>query len=481
MCCCDDKAGATHAQAPRQIPYSGWRTGLWRCRSRESNLDAVTNIDRLRKGKLAVPHGLFRQEVVNARRGEWLGSIIVATPLSRWLLTLLALALAASILIFLFVGRYTRRETVTGQLVPSAGLLNIVAPGTGTISRLDVRDGQVVKAGEVLLTVSSEQDSAALGDTHALVGRQLDAQRSRLQGDLRNQQQLSQQQAAALRAKTTLLHAQLAQIVGQLAIQQQQVDSNQHMLERMQPLAAKGYVSGLQIQQQRAAALNAQAQYKALVRQQLDTRQQLDATQQQLAQLPLDVAGKVNDTQRQIATVTQSMAQNEMQRAVVLRAPRDGVVSSVLLKAGQMVSAGQPLLSILPAGSRLQAQLLVPSRAIGFIEPGNQVVMRYRAFAYQKFGQQYGRVIDISRSALNPPELAALLGGQPSGQQVEPVYRVQVALDSQSVVAYGKPESVKPGMALEADILMDRRRLIEWVFEPLYGMAHHLTGGTGNG
>jgi membrane fusion protein len=441
----------------------------------------AANVEYLRKGRLAVPQGLFRQEVVDARRGEWLGSIVIAAPLSRWLLTALAVALATAILLLLVVGHYTRRETVTGQLVPSAGLLNVTAPSTGTITRLDVRDGQTVKAGDVLLRLSSEQDSAALGGTHALVGRQLEAQRSRLQADLADQQQLSQQQAGALRTKSKLLRAQLAQIVGQLAIQQQQVDSDQHMLDRMQPLAAKGYVSGLQIQQQRAAALNAQAQYKALVRQQLDTQQQLDATQQQLAQLPLDVAGKINETQRQIATVTQSMAQNEMQRAVVLRAPRAGVVSSVLLKAGQTVSAGQPLLSILPAGSILQAQLLVPSRAIGFIEPGNQVVMRYRAFAYQKFGQQYGRVIDISRSALNPPELAALLGAQPSGQQVEPLYRVQVALDSQSVVAYGRPESVKPGMALDADILMDRRRLIEWVFEPLYGMAHHLAGGTSHG
>jgi len=432
----------------------------------------------LTQGQSTLPDGLFRQEVLDARKRDWLGSIIVAAPLSRWLLILLAVMLAAAILLLLCFGHYTRRETVTGQLVPSAGLLNVAAPSAGTITRLAVHDGQVVRAGDLLLRLSSEQDSAALGDTRALVGQQLDLQRARLQGDLRNQQQLSLQQAAALRAKTALLHAQLAQIAGQLAIQQQQVSSNQQMLDRMQPLAVKGYVSGLQIQQQRAAALNAQAQYKALVRQQLDSQQQLDTTQQQLAQLPLDVASKANDTQRQIATVTQSMAQNEMQRAVVLRARRAGVVSAVLLKEGQTVSAGQPLLSILPAGSVLQAQLLVPSRAIGFIEPGNHVVMRYQAFAYQKFGQQYGRVIDISRSALSPPELAALLGGQPSQQQFEPLYRVQVALDSQSVLAYGKPESVKPGMALDADILMDRRRLIEWVFEPLYGMAHHLTGGS---
>jgi membrane fusion protein len=251
------------------------------------------------------------------------------------------------------------------------------------------------------------------------------------------------------------------------------------MLGRIKPLATKGFVSGLQIQQQEAAVLDAQVQYKALTRQELDVRQQLDATQRQLAQLPLDDTSKRNDIERQLASINQSIAENEMQRSVVLRAPRDGVISAVLAKEGQMASAGQPLLSILPAGSILQAQLLVPSRAIGFIDPGRRVVMRYQAFSYQKFGQQYGRVTDVSRSALSPSDVAILLGQQ--YQQQEPLYRVQVALDSQQVMAYGKPESVKPGMTLDADILMDRRRLIEWVFEPLYGMARHFGGGAAHG
>ena len=190
--------------------------------------------------------------------------------------------------------------------------------------------------------------------------------------------------------------------------------------------------------------------------------------------MPLEAAAKRNETERQLASVLQSMAQNEMARAVVLRAPRDGVVSAVLFKEGQMVSAGQPLLSLLPAGATLQAQLLVPSRAIGFIAPGNRVVLRYQAFPYQKFGQQYGRVDDVSRSALAPSEVAALVGEQAK----EPLYRVQVALDSQRVMAYGKAEPVKPGMVVEADILMERRRLIEWVFEPLYGIGRRLRGQT---
>jgi membrane fusion protein len=156
------------------------------------------------------------------------------------------------------------------------------------------------------------------------------------------------------------------------------------------------------------------------------------------------------------------------------------VISSLLLKPGQMVTAGQSLLSLLPAGSVLQAQLLVPSRAVGFIEPGSRVVLRYQAFPYQKFGQHFGHVAEVSRSALSPAEVTALTGSEPQQNQ-EPLYRVQVTLDSQAVWAYGKAEGLRPGMALDADVLMERRRLIEWVFEPLYGLAHHLRGGATHG
>lgn len=413
---------------------------------------------------------LFRKEVLDAQQREWLGAIIVAAPLSRWLLTGLALALATAILLFLTLGHYTRREAVTGQLIPTSGLLNLTAISAGTITHVWVHDGQSVHAGDPLIEISGEQDSATLGDTHALMAQQLDTQRNKLQADLHTQQLLSAQQAQALRDKVTLLHGQLDQIAGQLAIQRKQADSAEDLLKRIKPLGAKGYVSALQIQQQQSAVYEAEAQYKTLLRQQLDVRQQLDAANQQLAQLPLDVVTKRNDTERQLATVGQSIAQNEMQRAVILRAPRDGEISTVLLKEGQTATAGQSTLAILPAGSQLQAQLLVPSRAAGFIEPGSRVVLRYRAFPYQKFGQQYGKVADVSRSALTPSEVEALVGERSQ----EPLYRVQVSLDSQHVMAYGKPEAVKPGMAVDADILMERRTLLEWVFEPIYGIAHHV-------
>lgn len=415
---------------------------------------------------------LFRREVTEARRADWLGTISIAAPISRWLYITCTLCAALAVVLLLLLGHYTRRETIPGQLVPSLGLLNLSSPAAGTITSMQVSDGQSVTAGQILLEVSSDQDSALLGGTQAAVGRQLDSQRDGLKANLRNQQQLLSQQSDGLRRKISLLVGQLTEIDDQLIIVDKEIDANRKLLSRMEPLVAKGYISIVQVQQQQSALFDTQSQRKTLKRQELDIRQQRDAAEHELLQLPFEDETKRNDIDRDLASVEQSIARNEMQRATVLRAPRDGIISSVLIKAGQMVAAGQPLISIVPKHSVLQAQLLVPSRAIGFITAGNKVVLRYQAFPYQKFGQQFGRVTDISRSALMPTEVQML-----TGQQVkEPLYRVLVNLDSQHVLVYGKEEPVKPGMALDADVLMERRSLLEWVFEPVYGIKHHMAG-----
>jgi membrane fusion protein len=124
------------------------------------------------------------------------------------------------------------------------------------------------------------------------------------------------------------------------------------------------------------------------------------------------------------------------------------------------------LLSILPKGATLEAQLLVPSSAIGFIQAGNRVVLRYRAYPFQKFGVWYGHVMQVSRSALTSAEGTSLLGHEVA----TPLYRVLVTLDQQAIHTSAGIEALRPGMELDADILLERRSLWQWVFEPLYGI-----------
>jgi membrane fusion protein len=416
---------------------------------------------------------LFRKEALDAQATSWLGTVRLATPISHTMWTSAALLCGIAVSLWLWFGHYTRREHVIGNLVPQAGLIDLVARASGTVSRAYVTEGALVHAGDPLLALSGERSSETLGDTSAAISAQLRDQQASLQADLADARHLAAQQAVGLQTQKTMLAGQLQQLDAQLAIARHQVRSTTILLEKIRPLETKGYISAFQIQQQEAQVLDAESQVKALLRQRYETAQQASNMSDQLSQLPLAAKAKFNDLHRQLVQGDQNLAQNEAERSTVVRALQSGTVSSLLVKPGQAVAAGQSLLAMVPENSPLQAQLLVPSSAVGFVREGTAVVLHYQAFPYQKFGVQHGEVEQVSRSALTPSEVTVLLGQQPPS---EALYRVQVTLSSQTVVAYGKPESLKPGMTLDADLLLDRRRLIEWIFEPLYGMHRRAEG-----
>lgn len=291
---------------------------------------------------------LFRQEAIDAQTASPLGAVRLATPVSHQVWTLAALAIAGAIVAWLFLGSYTRRERVAGTLVPQAGLLTVTAHTAGTVSALHVAEGNMVHAGEALLTIADERNSATMGDTSAVISTQLRQQQTRLHSDIDDTQTLASEQAADLRMQQHMLQNQIAQVDGQLAIEQRQVDDLSGLLHRLQALGTQGYVSALDIQQQRTQELDAEGQVKSLARQHSESEQQLKSVGDQLAQLPLATSAKVNDLHRQIDQDEQSLAQNEADRAMVLRAPEAGVVSSVLVKSGQAVTAGQALLAVFP-------------------------------------------------------------------------------------------------------------------------------------
>ncbi|WNB81362.1 MULTISPECIES: HlyD family efflux transporter periplasmic adaptor subunit [unclassified Stenotrophomonas] len=423
---------------------------------------------------------LFRREASPEDQHSGLGETLLAGPPSRWLWLCLILLLTTAMGLFLVLGQYTRRETVTGQLVPASGLINITALSPGTVARLHVEDGQSIQADEVLMEISSDQDTVRLGATRASIDEQLAEKEGRYRADLVSQDSVARHQREALVARESLIRRQLDQVGEQVALQAEEVEGSQALLERIEPLRKGGYISAFEIQRQQAVVRAARSRKAELQRQGLELQQQLAAAQESLAKLPLEDATRRNEIVRELADVAQSQAQNDLQRGTLFRARQGGVVAALLVKTGQMVSAGQPMITILPGDAKLQAQLLIPSRAIGFIAPGNRVILRYEAFPYQKFGQQYGRVSIVSRSALTPAEHSALTGRLPPADQ-GPLYRVDVELDRQYVSAYGIKESIRPGMALQADVLIERRRLIEWLFEPLFGIQRRVFEENSNG
>ena len=170
---------------------------------------------------------------------------------------------------------------------------------------------------------------------------------------------------------------------------------------------------------------------------------------------------QVEQVARQISELQEGMAQVEARRETVIRAPITGVVSNIAVNRGQSVAADSTLATVLPKGSGMHVELLVPTRAVGFVKPGNEVVLRYEAFPYERFGQYRGVITDVGRNVWTQGERVGTLTAK------EPVYRIDVRLDQQNVSALGQSYALRAGMAVNADLLLERRTILEWIFEPV--------------
>jgi membrane fusion protein len=113
---------------------------------------------------------------------------------------------------------------------------------------------------------------------------------------------------------------------------------------------------------------------------------------------------------------------------------------------------------------------------VGFVRPNQEVRLRFEAFPYQKFGHQNGHVLQVSRTPLAAPELAGLTLAGPTGADgaAEPMFRITVAMDEPELHAFGTTQPLVAGMRMQADVLLERRRLVEWLFAPVLGLTNRL-------
>lgn len=405
---------------------------------------------------------IFRDEVFAASQRGWLGTVSLAQPLKlRWL-SGVAMLTATAVVAFGYFGHYAARARVSGELVPDMGLVVVVAPTDGVVTSLLAKEGAVLSRNAEVGVVDVPRSAASGSDLLPQTRHALDQRRAGLFRESRSRSSLLGEQAEGYRTQLTQLRQELAHIGDELATRREQVRIAKENVERFRVVVSDGYVSELQFKQQQQSALELFAQQQSLERQGLALRRTIAGVEQSLEELGPKLQEQRAALDRDLAELDEERLQKEAAGSLMIKAPLSGSVTHRMIEAGQAVKSGQPLISILPAGSTLQAHLRVPSRNIAFVELGDDILLRYSAYPYQKFGHFKGKVTGVSRSP------AAIGAASVESAPSEPYYRVIVTLERQSVSAYGRQEPLWPGMAVEADILGDRRRLYEWILEPLY-------------
>jgi membrane fusion protein len=407
---------------------------------------------------------LFRPEVIQARSKTGLGEVIITQPRVFGYLTVGGLMLLSCLLVFIAFGQISRKETVSGYLAPIDGIASIYAVRGGVVSELFVQPGIHVQSGDRLVHLDTD-----MGDANG--GREIASQISQIEtriSELRLQLEINARQHQAERARledqigsSRLLLNQLNDRL-QLAAESEEIALEQ--LTRWQSLGERGLATNAAVDLRRQDYLGARASRIDIARQITEQEAAISQALHALEILPATEELEQSRLRSSLLTLQQSQSELSRSAGYTLTAPVTGTVSFVQANLGDRPSANRPLMAILPQNRSLYAHLLVPTRAAGFVEPGQTVNLRIDAYPYQRFGALPARIDRISSSVITPDELSAPVSGS------EPVYQVVAGLSGQTIQAYGLERKLEAGMLLQADIVVDQRPIWRWALDPVLAM-----------
>jgi len=405
---------------------------------------------------------LFREEAFAAHSARLLGEVNVAQPLSHRLwaafVTLAIIALGA----FASTHSYPRSERVSGYLTSSVGVSKIEATRAGMVASVRVKVGDFVERGQVIVTIESDEVLASGTPTEAAFSDALDrrTEETRAKLDLENRRFAQ----ARIRAGDVLVdvESQIAQLTSQRELARERVSLAKSRLSTSVSLQQRGVRTSFEVDEERDRLLGLRSALADLERALLERREARHRGRSELDALVLQHEAQLSDLRLELSDIESRRTELERRASYALRAPVTGYVAALQVTTGMAAEPAVPVAILVPAGGKLEARLFVPTRAIGFLEVGQRVGLEYAAFPHTQFGIQTGSIDRIDSAVLSPSEIDAPV------QIREAVYNVVVKLDSQKVEAYGRQHPLQLGMAVEGEILIEERSLIDWLLEPLY-------------
>ncbi|AYQ56123.1 hypothetical protein MS2017_0378 [Bathymodiolus thermophilus thioautotrophic gill symbiont] len=343
---------------------------------------------------------------------------------SHWYLkfTMLIVAIVIVALFFLLNGKYSKKTMVNGYLSPVVKTSKIFANEVGIVSDIRVKNGYFVKAGDVLVKLNKISKSH---NTNTLLGN--------------------------------------------IKLLDKDLQKNIELLKNFNNLQAK--VFKYHKKNKKAFKLGL-ISYNELI----SSEQKLIELSGKIKKHDLDIE-KINSNlkkQRSILASTKDKVQNQNENALdssFVRAPISGYVSILQLNIGDALRPNKFLMNIVPAlNAELEAILYVPVSDIGFVSIGQEIGIHYDTFPYQKFGSFGATISNITKT---PTSYKNILFLENSKKKVE-FFEVKARLKQQKVPIYSKDVNLIEKMTFSADLILDTRTLIEWLFEPYFGVYRRI-------
>jgi len=410
---------------------------------------------------------LFRSQAVEHQKNRLHGDAIVTPRISHSLIVLFLLVWVAVVFLWLISNSYARKETVVGWLEPSAGVIRVYPEDTGTIKKVLVSEGDFVEKNQPLLIINGDRILTDGGNMEENLLNEYEVQKSLVNEQLARSNTIYKSQAKIISEKIHAAESELLMLKEQMTMLSRKHALISNQVERMSVLKKDGHISGYDYESVLSQELAVRIDIHNLTISKISKENLIGQMQSESNFLLYENQNRIDQLKEKLSDITQKIAQLNGRKSYVIKSPRAGVINNLQAIEGQKaVSASAiPLLTLIPEEAKLIAHLLVPVRAIGFVEPGQNLEIAYDAFPYQRFGLYRGVIDSVSSTLMLPNEVLNV----PYGLS-EPVYKVTAHIQKQDISAYGKSLSLKSGMTLNAKISTGERSLIHWLFDPIYSL-----------
>lgn len=347
--------------------------------------------------------------------------------------------------------RWAELDQITrapGTVIPVGRVQIVQSVNGGEIARINVREGDQVRRGQVLVVLSKVREAAAVEEAQGKVAALL-SQRTRIDAELfdkplvfpaearaysdfvRNQTQLYQRRREALAAE-------LASLAEMKALLKQELDLNL-------PLLKTGDVARVEVIRMERSIVDVEGQMSTI-------------RQRYIQELQTELAR----TEEELVTAQQVLAQrNDALKVTELVAPTDGIVKNVrLTTVGGVLRAGDEVLQIVPTGEVLVVEAKVPPRDIAFVKAGQSASIKFDAYDYSTYGPASGKVTYISPDTLREE-------GADGKQEV--YYRVSLDVDVSGMRPKepGEKIVIQPGMTIIAEIKTGKNTVFDYLTKPI--------------
>ncbi len=378
---------------------------------------------------------------------------------------------------FITMGSYTRRVNVTGEISTYPRAAYVYSSVQGVVVEQFVTEGEKVKVGSPIykINVSKSTQSGVVSDNQR-VG--IDNQLERI-NKIINQLEISKLNTVALLEKQIIHYSQaLEHSEGIVKNARRGVRILKEGMENYRDYQSRGLITKEQLTNQTSLYYQQQNNLLGLSGQNEQNALQMKVLEGQVHIQAAEFDNRIYQMELQRYELTKERLKIDSEGEIIIRALSDGVVNSLSVTVGQMVSVGDSLLQILPDKIEYYSLIVwVPNDAIPFITVGDPVNIRYEAFSAEKFGQFAGNVALISRVPASPQEMLTYQASPGTTISSSLPYYKLVVKPKENHISYGeKTLSLENGMKAQSTLFLEKRKIYQWMLSPLYSIKNSANG-----